>query len=140
MAKFVTMNAEGLATGFYDEAFHGARLLEGGGPNPDTKIPVGAVAIPDELYATWAVNTLALRYSGGALVPYSRPSTIPSMATIRQRRNALLAASDWTQLPDVPLSTGIRAAWATYRQALRDLPAALVEPLSAAPTWPAPPT
>lgn len=38
----------------------------------------------------------------------------------RIRRDALLAASDWTQLPDVPAAT--RAAWATYRQALRDVP------------------
>lgn len=38
---------------------------------------------------------------------------------IRSQRNALLVASDWTQLPDVPLVT--KAAWATYRQALRDV-------------------
>ena len=37
----------------------------------------------------------------------------------RQQRNALLLASDWTQLPDVPLAT--KEAWATYRQALRDI-------------------
>lgn len=34
-------------------------------------------------------------------------------------RGALLAASDWTQLPDVPLDT--KTAWAAYRQALRDI-------------------
>jgi hypothetical protein len=39
---------------------------------------------------------------------------------IKNWRNAQLAASDWTQLPDAPVD---RAAWATYRQALRDLPA-----------------
>ena len=38
----------------------------------------------------------------------------------RLQRDQLLAASDWTQLPDVPLAT--KEAWATYRQALRDLP------------------
>jgi hypothetical protein len=37
---------------------------------------------------------------------------------IRAERNKLLAASDWTQLPDVSADT---AAWATYRQALRDI-------------------
>jgi len=36
-------------------------------------------------------------------------------------RNRLLTASDWTQLPDVPLAT--KEAWATYRQALRDITA-----------------
>jgi hypothetical protein len=37
---------------------------------------------------------------------------------IRAERNKLLAASDWTQLPDVSADA---AAWATYRQALRDI-------------------
>jgi hypothetical protein len=39
-------------------------------------------------------------------------------AQVRSERNALLAASDWTQLAD---STADKAAWATYRQALRDV-------------------
>jgi hypothetical protein len=39
---------------------------------------------------------------------------------IKLWRNAELARTDWTQLPDVPAD---KAAWATYRQALRDLPA-----------------
>jgi hypothetical protein len=39
-------------------------------------------------------------------------------AQVRAERNALLAASDWTQLAD---STADKAAWATYRQALRDV-------------------
>ena len=38
----------------------------------------------------------------------------------RNWRNAELAACDWTQLAD---STADKAAWKTYRQALRDLPA-----------------
>jgi hypothetical protein len=38
---------------------------------------------------------------------------------VRQQRNQLLVGSDWTQLPDVPLAT--KEAWATYRQALRDI-------------------
>jgi len=37
---------------------------------------------------------------------------------IRAERNRLLAASDWTQLPDASADA---AAWATYRQALRDI-------------------
>jgi hypothetical protein len=39
---------------------------------------------------------------------------------IRNWRNAELAKSDWTQVEDSPVD---KAAWATYRQALRDLPA-----------------
>ena len=37
-------------------------------------------------------------------------------------RNDLLAKSDWTQLPDAPLTEEQKADWATYRQTLRDLP------------------
>lgn len=40
--------------------------------------------------------------------------------SVRAERDRLLAASDWTQLPDVPEAT--RAVWAVYRQALRDIP------------------
>lgn len=38
---------------------------------------------------------------------------------IKLWRNAELARTDWTQLTDAPVD---KAAWATYRQALRDLP------------------
>ena len=40
----------------------------------------------------------------------------------RRRRGALLAASDWTQLPDSPHTKQQRQAWKAYRQALRDIP------------------
>ena len=37
----------------------------------------------------------------------------------RAKRNGLLRQSDWSQLPDANVD---KAIWATYRQALRDLP------------------
>jgi len=39
---------------------------------------------------------------------------------VREERNLLLSKTDWTQLLDVPQS--IRDKWASYRQALRDVP------------------
>lgn len=42
---------------------------------------------------------------------------------MRVHRNQLLSQSDWTQMPDSPLSGEERDAWTTYRQALRDFPA-----------------
>lgn len=36
----------------------------------------------------------------------------------RTKRNKLLADSDWTQVADAPVD---QSAWATYRQALRDI-------------------
>ncbi len=58
------------------------------------------------------------------------------LAVLRRERNARLAACDWTQVPDAPLSEEQRAAWAAYRQALRDLPET-TDPT--APKWPVPP-
>ena len=37
------------------------------------------------------------------------------------RRHSLLKASDWTQLPDSPLSSDKKTEYQTYRQALRDI-------------------
>lgn len=44
------------------------------------------------------------------------------MQGIRHERNRLLSLCDWTQVQDAPISSEQRAAWASYRQALRDLP------------------
>ena len=44
---------------------------------------------------------------------------------IRNWRTAELAQSDWTQVAD---SQADKAAWATYRQALRDLPSQNADP------------
>ena len=40
---------------------------------------------------------------------------------IRTERNEKIAKTDWTQLPDSPVDN--KTAWATYRQALRDITA-----------------
>jgi hypothetical protein len=50
---------------------------------------------------------------------------------LRQKRNAKLAASDWTQSRDVTLSND--AEWKAYRSALRDL-TKTTDPSN--PTWP----
>lgn len=55
-------------------------------------------------------------------------------SAIRAERNRLLQASDWTQLPDVPLTT--KEPWAAYRQALRDI-TEQPDPFNI--TWPAVP-
>jgi hypothetical protein len=44
---------------------------------------------------------------------------------IRNWRDSELIKSDWTQVADAPVD---KAAWATYRQALRDLPASNANP------------
>jgi hypothetical protein len=41
------------------------------------------------------------------------------LARLRYWRDQELASTDWTQVSDSPAN---KAAWATYRQSLRDLP------------------
>ena len=47
------------------------------------------------------------------------------LARMRYWRDGELARTDWTQVADAPVN---QAAWATYRQALRDLPASKANP------------
>ena len=44
---------------------------------------------------------------------------------MRYWRDTELARTDWTQVADAPVD---QAAWAVYRQALRDLPASNADP------------
>lgn len=41
---------------------------------------------------------------------------------LRKTRNILLASTDWTVMPDSPLSAEKQAEFREYRQALRDYP------------------
>jgi hypothetical protein len=55
------------------------------------------------------------------------------MKELRRVRNEVLRDSDWTQLPDAPVSI---SPWQTYRQALRDLPQTITEPEDIETSWP----
>jgi hypothetical protein len=46
---------------------------------------------------------------------------IRKAAEVRAERNTRLTETDWTQMPDY--NGADKPAWATYRQALRDIPA-----------------
>ncbi len=52
----------------------------------------------------------------------SPPPEGDRLAYLRHVRDLLMGCTDWTQAADSPLNETQRAAWATYRQALRDLP------------------
>ena len=56
------------------------------------------------------------------------------ITTQRNKRNQLLAATDWTQVADAPVD---QTAWATYRQSLRALPEQAGFPNTV--TWPTAP-
>ena len=59
-------------------------------------------------------------------------------AGIRARRDSALAQSDWTDLPNAPLTAPKKAEWQTYRQELRDYPSQS-DKVSTLPEWPTPP-
>jgi hypothetical protein len=56
-------------------------------------------------------------YNGSTFSP--PPPPVPTATEVRTERDKLLGSSDWTQVADAPVD---QAAWAEYRQALRDVP------------------
>jgi hypothetical protein len=58
-------------------------------------------------------------WNGTAIVKKPRDVEAEKVS-VRNQRDLLLAATDWTQLPDVPQTT--KDKWVTHRKALRDVP------------------
>lgn len=71
--------------------------------------PNGNVPFTPEEEAEW--DAMEAEYAAGA--------NDRAAAEIRKERDAKLTESDWTQVADAPVD---QTAWATYRQALRDIP------------------
>lgn len=94
---------------------------------PEVAQAAGLVACGDDVLGGW-------NYDGSSFTP-GRPFTDEFMSKeTRIQRNELLAASDWTQVEDSPVD---KQAWATYRQALRDVSKQSGFPWEV--TWPTPP-
>lgn len=81
----------------------------------------------DEKVIVGQANDLTHYIDNGVII--ERPQAtkaqtdLESTEQIREIRNMLLLNSDWTQLPDSPLSEEKKQLWKQYRQALRDMPA-----------------
>jgi Phage tail assembly chaperone protein len=75
------------------------------------------LTIPEELRVTHAVPLDDAELEQHARDQAAAPALAKAMR--RAERDGLLAASDWTQLPDT-LTPAKTKAWAAYRQALRD--------------------
>lgn len=81
------------------------------------------------MYAITETSFRAIREASDALPDETAVNEIPAHLMERRRaqqtrvqRDCALRLSDWTQMPDAPLTEQQRAEWATYRQALRDWP------------------
>ena len=106
-------------------------------------IPTDAVEITAEDYAALLAGQSATKCiapdSDGRPILADRPAPTQEQlaAAVRATRDAKLTACDWTQLADAPLSAEVKAAWSTYRQALRDITAQAGFPQDV--TWPSEP-
>lgn len=70
------------------------------------------IEVPDDCITGWL-------WDGEKAVAPPEPDWYEILSRdVRSQRNEKLAACDWTQVPDATVD---RQAWATYRQALRDL-------------------
>ena len=99
-------------------------------PSGQTAVSIGTSAVG-----------IGMTYTGaGFIIPQVGDELTPDeyWAEIRGVRNALLAESDWTILPDSPFTGSKLAEWKTYRQTLRDLPANTSDPSD--PTYPTKPS
>jgi hypothetical protein len=86
-------------------------------------------APPSEHHKSWSSVTNRWSVDSESLWSY-----------IRKQRNVFLTHSDWTQLPDAPLTQIEKDAWSEYRQSLRNIPAnneevEFIEEVN----WPTPP-
>ena len=68
----------------------------------------------------------------------NREEADKNIDAIRPERERLLSMTDWTVGNDSPLSTEKQDEWKTYRQNLRDLPAAYSKVSEV--VWPTPPS
>ena len=95
---------------------------------------VSNIAVADAPLAdNWIASDSAKigdEYKNGQFVT-PPPDTEVAANMARVQRNILLSESDWTQVADAPVD---QAAWATYRQALRDIPSQAGFPLDV--VWP----
>lgn len=129
MRSFVIYNSDG-------------KILRSGQVDDDTS-QIQDAATEFELLVDVPENIEDYIVSAGALVlkPQSEIDAAKAETdwrTLRGERNALLAASDWTQAVDAPLTDAKKTEWATYRTALRSLPDNTTDPAN--PTWPSKPS
>jgi len=93
--------------------------------------PEGSVLIPEGL------NPFRLSWYGETLSEAPTDALEAERAAAnREYRNQLLSSTDWTELPDAPLTDAQKATYGAYRQALRDLTDHVNFPNLSADDWP----
>jgi hypothetical protein len=81
-----------------------------------------ASSIPNHFW-TYDYNTkLFSPHKGDVSDPDNEEAVLRAWNNLRNQRNIFLIESDWTVLPDSPLSWAGKKQWKDYRQELRDMP------------------
>ncbi len=112
MGKIYTkLDDDGFPIAFYDDAVY-----------PEESIPNEAIEITEDQWQDLLNNQGSRKFDAdtGEVVDGQKIYK-KTWDSIKLRRNALLLESDWTQVPDSPLTAEVKEDWALYRQALRDL-------------------
>lgn len=112
--------------------------------------------IPVDCFVYYGVVNIALQYQdiatnlptdmppmpqGFWVFDYTTKQWIPDVQqatkTVDAQRVEILTATDWTQIPNNPLTPTQQASWATYRQEIRDMSQQTGYPLNV--VWPVAP-
>ena len=112
---------------FYDPEIHGEAV-----PSDCVEISKERHA---ELLAEQSTGKVIVSDDEGLPHAVNPPAPVVTWDSVRSKRNALLAASDWTQLADAPVD---KTSWAFYRQALRDITETFSTPDAV--VWPSEPS
>ena len=96
--------------------------------NPNAVFSCG-IGIDDDIL--WLDNSFDEPSREEIYAAWDEYETLYWFAELRKKRNLLLSECDWTQLNDANVD---KAKWASYRQALRDLPENTIDCKS--PIWP----
>ena len=111
MIYYATFNETGNYTGFYTKEIHG------------DNIPTPNVELTEEQWQEATTGRYKLIDGVHTHNPFTQEQLdAKELAIVKSNRNNLLNQSDWTQLPNNPLTSEKQQEWAVYRQQLRDIP------------------
>jgi hypothetical protein len=103
-------NTEGTYEGFYVEEIHGKN------------IPTPVVVLTEEEWQEALTGDYKVVEGVHTHSPVViKINKVEDLPVIKLMRNNLLQSSDWTQLPDVPLTEEKKQEWREYRQELRKM-------------------
>jgi len=111
MIYYATFNETGDYIGFYTKEIHG------------DNIPTPNVELTEEQWQEATTGRYKLVDGVHTHNPFTQEQLdAKELSIVKSKRNKLLKDSDWTQLPNNPLTTEKQEEWNVYRQKLRDIP------------------